>query len=121
MTSLKFGSNFFSSLHIKPFLTNSINPPSINPPPLFELLLRIHLYEIVLLYEIVHLYEIVLLRRRYDVPIRRRRDVPLRCLGDVPSRRRWVFHLGLINAGWGSFLVFSSAEMQRRLIQIKVY
>ena len=38
----------------------------------------------------------VLLRRRYDVLIRRRGDVPLRRLGDVLSRRRWVFHLGLV-------------------------
>ena len=27
MTSLDFGSNFFNRLHLKPLLTNSINPP----------------------------------------------------------------------------------------------
>ena len=29
MTSLNFGVNFFCRLHIKPFLTNSINPPPL--------------------------------------------------------------------------------------------
>ena len=38
----------------------------------------------------------VLLRRPYDVPIRRSGDAPLGRLGDVPSRRRWLFHLGLV-------------------------
>ena len=46
MPSLDFSSNFFSRLHIKPFLTNSINPPPLLSL-LFEVLLCIYLYEIV--------------------------------------------------------------------------